>query len=186
MKVYLNSIMGIPDAITTMFFSKRTWTRRLEEDIRNTCSDVLNRNGRMLDIIPMSLDKSYEKYCDWMSMLLKWGKSHTTMLEFIQLSFTVEGLHRGAQDDFDAHAERLDNRIIRSSTRMAKFMAGDVSEWYSDTTRYGACKEILKVIGDYDDNICYGYAGRSDCAMFRDFKAILQDCVDNKCDMVWM
>ena len=52
--------------------------------------------------------------------------------------------------------------------------------------RYGACKEILKVIGDYDDNICYGYAGRSDCAMFRDFKAILQDCVDNKCDMVWM
>ena len=52
--------------------------------------------------------------------------------------------------------------------------------------RYGACKAILKVIGDYDDNICYGYAGRSDCAMFRDFKAILQDCVDNKCDMVWM
>lgn len=52
--------------------------------------------------------------------------------------------------------------------------------------RYGACKEILKVIGDYDDNICYGYAGRSNCAMFRDFKAILQDCVDNKCDMVWM
>lgn len=132
MRVYLNSIMGIPDAITTMFFSKRTWTRRLEEDIRNTCSDVLDRNGRMLDIIPMSPDKSYEKYCDWMSMLLKWGKSHTTMLEFIQLSFTVEGLHRGAQDDFDAHAERLDNRIIRSSTRMAKFMAGDVSEWYSD------------------------------------------------------
>lgn len=52
--------------------------------------------------------------------------------------------------------------------------------------RYGACKEILKVIGDYDDNICYGYAGRSDCAMFRNFKVILQDCVDNKCDMVWM
>ena len=51
--------------------------------------------------------------------------------------------------------------------------------------RYGACKTILKVIGDYDDNICYGYAGRKDCAMFRDFKAILQDCVENKCDMVW-
>lgn len=51
--------------------------------------------------------------------------------------------------------------------------------------RYGACKEILKVIGDYDDNICYGYAGRKDCAMFRDFKAVLQDCVENKCDMVW-
>ncbi len=51
---------------------------------------------------------------------------------------------------------------------------------------YGACKAILKVIGDYDDDICYGYSGRSDCAMFRDFKAILQDCVENKCDMVWL
>lgn len=51
--------------------------------------------------------------------------------------------------------------------------------------RYGACKQILKVIGDYDDNVCYGYVGRPDCAMFRDFKAILQECVENKCDMVW-
>ena len=67
--------------------------------------------------------------------------------------------------------------------KVVKFLLAPDSE---ATTRYGACKEILKVIGDYDDNICYGYAGRSDCAMFRDFKAILQDCVDNKCDMVWM
>lgn len=51
--------------------------------------------------------------------------------------------------------------------------------------RYGACKEILKAIGDYDDNILYGYCGRPDCARFRDFKAILKDCVENKCDMVW-
>lgn len=27
--------------------------------------------------------------------------------------------------------------------------------------------------------------GRPDCAKFRDFKAILQDCADNKCDMIW-
>lgn len=31
-----------------------------------------------------------------------------------------------------------------------------------------------------------GVTTRKDCAMFRDFKAVLQDCVDNKCDMVWM
>lgn len=30
-----------------------------------------------------------------------------------------------------------------------------------------------------------GYIGRPDCAKFRDFKAILQDCADNKCDMIW-
>lgn len=51
--------------------------------------------------------------------------------------------------------------------------------------RYGACKELLKVIGNYDDNICYGYAGREDCAMFRDFKKILEDCAEHKCNMVW-
>lgn len=38
---------------------------------------------------------------------------------------------------------------------------------------YGACKQLLKIIGDYDDDILYGYAGRPDCARFRDFKAIL-------------
>jgi len=51
--------------------------------------------------------------------------------------------------------------------------------------RYGACKEILKVIGDYDDDILYGYSGHANCAKFKDFKAILQECVDNKCDMIW-
>lgn len=51
--------------------------------------------------------------------------------------------------------------------------------------RYGACKNLLKVIGDYDDNMLYGYAGLPDCARFRDFKAILEDCVRTKSDMVW-
>ena len=51
--------------------------------------------------------------------------------------------------------------------------------------RYGACKEILKVIGDYDDNIIYGYACRENPAKVKDFKEILQDCVDNKCFMIW-
>lgn len=51
--------------------------------------------------------------------------------------------------------------------------------------RYGACKNILKAIGDYDDDVLYGYCGRPDCAKFKDFKEILQDCVENKCDMVW-
>ena len=50
---------------------------------------------------------------------------------------------------------------------------------------YGACKNILKAIGDYADNIAYGYFGRPDCAMFKDFKEILEDCVKNKCDMIW-
>lgn len=51
--------------------------------------------------------------------------------------------------------------------------------------RYGACKELLKVIGDYDDNILYGYCGRPDCAKFCDFVSVLKDCAENKCDMIW-
>lgn len=51
--------------------------------------------------------------------------------------------------------------------------------------RYGACKELLKVIGDYDDDFLYGYCGRPDCAKFSDFVSILKDCVENKCDMIW-
>ena len=50
---------------------------------------------------------------------------------------------------------------------------------------YGACKNILRTIGDYDDDVLYGYCGRPDCAKFKDFKAILKDCINNKCDMVW-
>ena len=50
---------------------------------------------------------------------------------------------------------------------------------------YGTCKQVLGVIGDYDDNIIYGYAGRPHPAMFRDFKIILEDCVENKCRMRW-
>ena len=42
---------------------------------------------------------------------------HSTISRFIDFSCTITGLHRGATDDFDAHAKRLDNRIIRMSTR---------------------------------------------------------------------
>ena len=31
MKVYLNEITGLADALTSMYMSKRSWTRELEE-----------------------------------------------------------------------------------------------------------------------------------------------------------
>ena len=42
----------------------------------------------------------------------------------------TEGMHRGGQDDIDAHARRFDNRIIRSSTRLAEFSEGEMSDYY--------------------------------------------------------
>ena len=50
-----------------------------------------------------------------------------------------------------------------------------------DVIPYGS---KLYIVGQYD-NICYGYAGRKDCAMFRDFKRILEDCAEHKCNMTW-
>lgn len=49
--------------------------------------------------------------------------------------------------------------------------------------RYGACKEILKGISGYEGEEPYGYVWR----MFtiKDFANLLQECVDNKCDLVW-
>lgn len=128
MKVYLNEVTGIADAITTMYFSKRSWTREMESHIREVCDFVMDRHGHM-NPCDEETAAAFREYNDWMNRLLKWGVSHTTMLEFIDLSFTVEGLHRAGQDDWDAHAERYDNRIIRSSTRLSTYGV-EMSDWY--------------------------------------------------------
>lgn len=129
MKVYLNSIDGIADAITTMYMSKRSWTREREEYIRDVVEKCTKRNG----FIYNKQDKeTYEEFIDMLNKLFKWGKRHFTMLRFIDFSVTVEGLHRGATDDFDSHAKRLENRIIRSSTRLATYETEEISEWYQE------------------------------------------------------
>ena len=50
---------------------------------------------------------------------------------------------------------------------------------------FGKCKQIYEVIKDYDDDVLYGYCGRSDCAKFKDFKEIIKDCIDSKSSMEW-
>lgn len=128
MNVYLNSITGIADAIVAMYMSKRTWTRELEEDIRSTCAKVFNVNGQWRDVF---LRDDEIKICDWLSKLTRWGIKHPTLLRFIDVSVTVEGLHRAGQDDWDSHAKRFDNRIVRSSTRLATFNY-EMSDYYKN------------------------------------------------------
>lgn len=129
MEVYLNRVDGIDDAIISMFLSKRTLTRELEMDVRNEVAKCSNHSPGCQTAIGAIVNPS-EKLDDWMKKLFKWGVRHYTMLRFIDLSFTVYGLHRGAQDDFDSHAMRMNNRIIRSSTRLADFSQGEMSEYY--------------------------------------------------------
>jgi hypothetical protein len=125
MNVTLNSIWGFDDAIATMYLSKRTWTPELDARIRQTiCARTWRYDGGFLNIED---DPELKK---WMDTLFKIGSRHMTLLRFINFSVSVQDIHRGAQDDFDSHAKRLDNRIIRSSTRLAKFGENEMSDYY--------------------------------------------------------
>ena len=101
------------------------------------CGQVLTPEGFLKDDIVdrYAKDEQFaelvDKWRDKMKALCKWGTSHITLLKFIDLSFTVEGMHRGGQDDWDSHAKRFDNRIIRSSTRLARF-GNEMSDFYKD------------------------------------------------------
>lgn len=131
MKVYVNRITGIDDAIVSMFMSKRTWTRELENQIRSTCFAVLDDyDGKLCTDQYTLSSENFKNFKDWMDKLTKWGQHHITMLRFIDLSITVEGLHRAGQDDWDAHAMRYNNRIIRTSTRMSQFAQNEMSTFY--------------------------------------------------------
>jgi len=130
MEVHLNRVDGIDDAIVSMFLSKRTLTRELEFEIREEVAASSAEFNEGKQIPKGCLCNVSDKLEDWLNKLFKWGARHITMLRFIDLSFTVYDLHRGAQDDFDAHAMRLNNRIIRSSTRLANFQQNEMSEFY--------------------------------------------------------
>ncbi len=134
MKVFLNEISGIDDAITSMFMSKRTWNREMEQNIRETCKAVLERNGALKSLESLKSEgciNELDRFTDWLDTLIKWGRKHITLLRFVDMSVTVEGMHRAGQDDWDSHAKRFNNRILRSSTRLAEF-GYERSNWYQD------------------------------------------------------
>ena len=132
MKVYLNEISGIADAIVSMYMSKRSWSRAMEAEINTVCHNVLDNRGALRPteaLINEGLEKDYSKFTEWMDLLVKWGWKHTTLLRYVDFSCTVEGMHRAGQDDWDAHAKRFNNRILRSSTRLASF-GYEMSDWH--------------------------------------------------------
>lgn len=84
-------------------------------------------------------------------------------------------------EEFDRKTARLlAARKIRVKT--LSFLLQSDMEGYLPP---GACRQLLETIGDYDDNIIYGYAGQPHPAMFRHFKALLEDCVRCRCRLVW-
>lgn len=129
MEVYLNRIDGWDDAILTMFYSKRTVTREFERHVREVVYQCTNHNPA--DGVIGAITNPTDEFKDWLTKLMKWTKTHITMGRFLDLSFTVYGLHRAGQDDLDAHSYRMNNRVIRSSTRLADFQHGEMSEYYA-------------------------------------------------------
>ena len=90
-----------------------------------------------------------------------------------------------AREEYFTEYDRRTEQLVNDGTldiKIADFLYQSDCE---GRIRYGACKNLLKAIGDYDDDVIYGYAGWKHPAMFRDFVAILKDCVKNRCDMIW-
>lgn len=135
-----------------MYISKRSWTPELDKEIREVCDEVLDRNGRIVKHCDF---EKLNKFNNWLNILLKWGRKHITVLRFIDISIMTEGLHRAGQDDVDAHARRFDNRIIRSSTRLAEFSDDEMSDYYKGKILTDA-KVIREILGfDMPETIVY-------------------------------
>ena len=130
MEVYLNRLDGWDDAIISMFLSKRTLTRELEMEIREAVYESTSHDPKYGPIGTLYKSDQPGKLEDWIEKFIKWEKIHITMGRFLDFSFTVYNLHRAGQDDLDSHAKRMENRIIRSSTRLADFASGEMSDYY--------------------------------------------------------
>jgi hypothetical protein len=92
---------------------------------------------------------------------------HHTLMKYIDVSFFTEGLHRGAQDDLDAHAIAFNNRITRFSTRLAEIDDNQLSDWYQgkiiplyEAIEYFENVELPKKITSYGETFIltpFGY-----------------------------
>lgn len=134
------------------------------------------KTGREMDVSYSGFNRLRGKIADLVSP--KVGK-HYRLLDVIS-SMTSPAKEHALKSYDDATEKLIESKEL--SIKIAGFLYQSDCE---GKIRYGACKEILKVIGDYNNGIIYGYAGRENPAKFKDFKEILQDCVDNKCFMVW-
>ncbi|MBO5521773.1 MAG: hypothetical protein J5973_08890 [Eubacterium sp.] len=85
-------------------------------------------------------------------------------------------------EQYDARTEFLASQKPKNTWKVFEFLYAPDCD---GKVTYGACKQILAVIGDYDDNLLYGYAGHKDCAKFADFKRIMEDCAATKRPMRW-
>lgn len=122
-------ITGWGGAIRSMYMSNKHYTPELEIKLRRCEEAYESYNGSNIS------ETLYADDVNWfeneINKVIKIGKRHITLLRYVDVEWVVDGLHRGAQDDFDAHAERFDNRIVRMSTRTINDgKLAEISDWY--------------------------------------------------------
>lgn len=171
MKIMQLTISGYPDMVRSVFISNKKYNQEIEEKIQFGENARLagiackHRNNNYYDYKYIENDPDIDSDLVWYrNMIAKCFKlatgnlsektnngpvrpdqiqqCHSTVTRFLDFSCTVEGLHRGATDDFDAHAKRLDSRIIRRSTRTTSPNDIELSDWY---------KGKIIPFGDLDD-----------------------------------
>lgn len=79
--------------------------------------------------------------------------------------------------EYDRKTEEIANRYPKNRQKVFAFLYTPDTD---GSVTYGTCRQLLSLLDGYDDDVCYGYAGRPDCAKMRDFKRLLEDCVENK------
>lgn len=155
MKIMHLAITGYDDMVRSLFMTNKTYNAEIETKIMqadNIHDTIVNVDP---NIISRDVPFSTELYT-WYRLKIKTAfklacgslnnkctpdgailpeqiqQCHSTIGRFLDISCTVDGLHRGATDDFDAHAKRLDSRIIRMSTRTNSPDKLELSDWYKD------------------------------------------------------
>ena len=95
------------------------------------------------------------------------------------------GSNNETAEEFDARIVKAVNEMLATKQADIKIVDFLLQSDMEGRIRYGACKNILRAIGDYDDDVFYGYVRHGDRARFRQFRRILEDCVETKSDLVW-
>lgn len=97
-------------------------------------------------------------------------------------SLLLEADRKKFYEEYNKKTEELDRKHNGEMSDILDFLYESDCSGEMDVKH---CHSIYKVIKDYDDNICYGYAGKRDCAMFKDFKRLVMDCIDTGTIMKW-
>lgn len=203
MKFTLMEVRGLADACLALKMSRRSYTQEYENKLRDAIRFcTYEKTGFFYKEATMAKENGdYVWLVNELNKVAKWGAGvgmdtyidagHETILRFIDFSIHVEGLHRGAMDDFDAHAMRMNNRIVRSSTRgNGAYNANEMSDWYKDkivTAGYidsanGSAADTITIDGKVYVNVGDGYI-RKDLAQNGDAQrglyrlSIPMDCI---------